>query len=336
MRFQITLTVFLAAAVARGATYVVGSDRDMVRSSTAIVVVTAGQSVSVLGPRGTIETSARMHVDEAIAGPLGTGDDIDVVELGGMAGGHGLAVMGAPRFAPGERGLLLLEHDDDGAWTTKAMGLGRFTFERDVAGRDLLVRDEAEIFGWDVDGTAHQEQRRAAELFLRFVRATARGGNPPVDYFVPRNRLISSVEELPKQSNAAPASTYCIQSSFQGTNIPIRWNSFPTPVVFSTVGSQPGATNGGLTAAGRGIATWTNNPTSDINYQLGGTRATSGGLQTSDGVESILFNDPNNEIPGSFSATQGGVLLHVYEELAQHRGQLEITRDLLRARPGLV
>ena len=30
-------------------------------------------------------------------------------------------------------------------------------------------------------------------------------------------------------------------------------------------------------------------------------------------------------------ATQGEVLLHVYEELAQHRGQLEVTRDVLRA-----
>ncbi|MBV9595089.1 MAG: DUF664 domain-containing protein [Actinobacteria bacterium] len=29
--------------------------------------------------------------------------------------------------------------------------------------------------------------------------------------------------------------------------------------------------------------------------------------------------------------TQGGAFLHVYEELAQHRGQLEITRDLLLA-----
>jgi Protein of unknown function (DUF664) len=28
--------------------------------------------------------------------------------------------------------------------------------------------------------------------------------------------------------------------------------------------------------------------------------------------------------------TQGGALLHLYEELAQHRGQMEITRDLLR------
>jgi hypothetical protein len=29
--------------------------------------------------------------------------------------------------------------------------------------------------------------------------------------------------------------------------------------------------------------------------------------------------------------SQGGALLHIYEELAQHRGQMEITRDLLRA-----
>ncbi len=30
------------------------------------------------------------------------------------------------------------------------------------------------------------------------------------------------------------------------------------------------------------------------------------------------------------ACTQGGALLHIYEELAQHRGQLEITRDVLR------
>ena len=29
--------------------------------------------------------------------------------------------------------------------------------------------------------------------------------------------------------------------------------------------------------------------------------------------------------------TQGGVLMHVYEELAQHRGHLEITADIVRA-----
>jgi hypothetical protein len=32
-----------------------------------------------------------------------------------------------------------------------------------------------------------------------------------------------------------------------------------------------------------------------------------------------------------FYRSQGGALFHIYEELAQHQGQMEITRDLLRA-----
>jgi hypothetical protein len=42
--------------------------------------------------------------------------------------------------------------------------------------------------------------------------------------------------------------------------------------------------------------------------------------------------DPAHDNDGSISyATQGDVLLHVYEELAQHLGQLEVTRDVLLA-----
>jgi Protein of unknown function (DUF664) len=32
-----------------------------------------------------------------------------------------------------------------------------------------------------------------------------------------------------------------------------------------------------------------------------------------------------------FTRTQGGVLLHIYEELAQHRGHLDLTADIVRA-----
>jgi hypothetical protein len=35
------------------------------------------------------------------------------------------------------------------------------------------------------------------------------------------------------------------------------------------------------------------------------------------------------ELP--YASTQSGALLHVYEELAQHRGQMEIGRDALLA-----
>jgi hypothetical protein len=38
-------------------------------------------------------------------------------------------------------------------------------------------------------------------------------------------------------------------------------------------------------------------------------------------------DDPDAGLP--IARTQGGALIHVYEELAQHRGQMELTRDVL-------
>ena len=53
----------------------------------------------------------------------------------------------------------------------------------------------------------------------------------------------------------------------------------------------------------------------------------------SSGIPRELPADPAHEKDGTLScATQGAVLLHVYEELAQHLGQLEVTRDVLLAR----
>jgi hypothetical protein len=40
-------------------------------------------------------------------------------------------------------------------------------------------------------------------------------------------------------------------------------------------------------------------------------------------------DDPDAELP--IARTQGGALIHIYEELAQHRGQMELTRDVLSA-----
>jgi hypothetical protein len=54
-----------------------------------------------------------------------------------------------------------------------------------------------------------------------------------------------------------------------------------------------------------------------------------------DVAEADPFAPPRGNVHGNDAAlplgrTQGAALLHVYEELAQHRGQLEITRDVLR------
>jgi hypothetical protein len=43
----------------------------------------------------------------------------------------------------------------------------------------------------------------------------------------------------------------------------------------------------------------------------------------------LRHEPPEDYLVTTPGLTQGGALLHVYEELAQHHGQLEITRDLI-------
>ncbi|AKU17454.1 DUF664 domain-containing protein [Luteipulveratus mongoliensis] len=42
------------------------------------------------------------------------------------------------------------------------------------------------------------------------------------------------------------------------------------------------------------------------------------------------LDDRDREDMPQFTRTQGGVLMHIYEELAQHRGHLDVTADLVR------
>ncbi len=44
-----------------------------------------------------------------------------------------------------------------------------------------------------------------------------------------------------------------------------------------------------------------------------------------------VHRDPNDQVP--YSETKGAVLLHILEELFQHLGQMEVTRDALSVQP---
>ena len=304
------LVFFFAGAAAHAATFLVPSDHDLIASAEAIAVVTAGDAQARWSENGRwIETVTTLHIDEAIKGPVSAGSTIDVTELGGETGGMGYIVAGAPRYPKGERALVFLQHDDRGNWTTKTMALGKFSFANDVAGRPLLVRDSSDIAGWDYSGAAHREPQRHGPQFLQYVREVAAGASEADDDYIVAAPQPLSVRGMRATTNATPTITsYLLQNS---DGVGIRWSSFPSPVVFLSHGSQPGATNGGLTAAQRGLGVWTNDGGSNIVYQYGGTTdrsstgLTGGGA---DGVNIILFNDPSNEIPGSYRGVNGDVL----------------------------
>jgi len=295
--------ILFAAMPAAAATFLVPDDGALVAASKAIVVATAGESHARFASGGWIETVTALRVDEVIRGTIAS-DAIDVVELGGMVGSIGYAVPGAPRYAPGERVLLFLETNDRGEWVAKNMAVGKFAFRRDGAGRRVLQRDE--VNGWNYDGTPYREPLRAEEGFLDFVRGAARGEAVIPNYVLPEVRKVVAEAE----AAATPAaSTYLLWDDAR--THAIRWPAFPSAVVFLSHGSQPGALGGGLTAIQRGLAAWTNDPSSNISYSYGGTTSvarTGFGGGGSDGVNTIQFNDPANEIPGAFTGHGGDTL----------------------------
>jgi hypothetical protein len=301
-RSLVFLVLFASAAhAAHAATFIVPSDRALVMASKAIVIATAGTSHGRRAPGGWIETVTELRVEEAIKGPVVAGESIRVTELGGMVGDIGYVVAGSPKYAEGERVLLFLETNDRGEWVAKNMAIGKFEPAEDVRGRRLLVRDETEIVGWETDGQVHREPVRLEDAFLTFVRATANGRDATADYIVRDPQPLRHVMAEATAQAFAPSS-YLLQG---GGGLGIRWANFP--VTFLSHGTQTGALNGGLTAMNRALAAWTNDAGSNIVYSYGGTTAIA---QTgnSDGVNTIQFNDPAGEIPGSFTPTGGAVL----------------------------
>jgi hypothetical protein len=80
-----------------------------------------------------IYTFTRLHVDEAIAGALGTGSEAWVVTLGGIVGNVGQSVDGEAVLHVGEPSLLFLRPDvkSPGLYIVTARGQGQFHIDVD-------------------------------------------------------------------------------------------------------------------------------------------------------------------------------------------------------------
>ena len=131
---------FAAVRTISASTFVVPTDRELIRRADAIVIGSALSSYSRLNADNGIETVTVLSVEETIKGDAaGT---IDIVEPGGEFEHRATVLAGVPRFEEGKRVLLLLSRTGPNRWAVTQLVLGKFTYESDVAGRRLLVRDE--------------------------------------------------------------------------------------------------------------------------------------------------------------------------------------------------
>lgn len=262
----------------------------MVHQASTIVVASALHSYSEQLQDGRIETVTTMSIEEVIKGTPG-GDRIDVREPGGVVDDRAMFVPGVPRFEDGERYVLFLT-DADGAWRVRDLVLGKLAFHTDRVGRKVLIRDEGEIIGWDVDGKPHREAHRAASEFLDFLRVEGKGGMGTENYLTPKEPLLSAsakaaLQPAPNATFTATSYTYTLSGSLGG-----RWTVFPSAVTFKSIGSEPGAPGGGTTAINAAFSSWNGDPNSNVNYVYGGSDTSgthNGGVSTSDGQNSITF-----------------------------------------------
>src|SRR5258706_1253743 len=209
---QLLVVSLLTATSAQAITYLVPSDRDLVKRAEAIVIATAAESHAELrnDQRNDqrLVTVATLQVERVLKGTVG--ETVQLVELGGAAGGRATLIPGSPRYETGKRYLVFLRTNIFGEWMTFGFGLGKFEFVDDLHGRQLLTRGgtDEKIFGLDEnDGSMHVERLRGGPEFLSFVEMRTRSEAPSLEtYFVDTSEvvLVTFPEFRPRVSRFVP------------------------------------------------------------------------------------------------------------------------------------
>jgi hypothetical protein len=309
LRFSLLL-VFAIAAPIFAISYVVPADHFEVGRSSAIIVGHVLGSHVESSARFGIETVTDVILEETIKGSVGS--VVQVHEPGGVLGDHAFMIPGVPAFAQGDRVLLFLHQRENGDYSVNDLQLGSFHFAKDVIGRDLLIRNEAELDGWDLDGTPHKEPHRSAERFINYIRGIVRGEEVVEDYAVStlplagvQETVMARMDTLHPISDAAfTASSYTVDLS---GGLGARWNVFPGKVNWNQGNSEIGALGSGASQINVAFGSWNGG---GAHYVLTSANANPKGIfDGADGVNNIVFEKNLTSIGAqAFVCGVGGVL----------------------------
>jgi hypothetical protein len=182
------------------------------------------------------------------------------------------------------RYLVFTETNSAGDPITFGMSLGRFELTRQRAQR-------YGISGFDANLEPHVERDRDAHAFLAYIRGLlAQRTLPDASYFV------DAEPPLVNASTNLTRTSYLLEGAY-------RWDGVPDADL--VLSGSPGGTFDAPAAAARGVEEW-NSTATNIAYALAGQDDSAlGGLVEPDGKDTILFGDPNNEIPSSVAASGG-------------------------------
>ncbi|MEM8929764.1 MAG: fibronectin type III domain-containing protein [Acidobacteriota bacterium] len=291
------LLLFVCAGSASAASFVRVADADLAEGSDRIVLGLV-RTVDLAAGEDRPRTAYEVEILEHVVG----GQSVDTVTVdvpGGEVDGRTLRVSGVPVMAEGERVLLFLKQRDDGTWGVRHLIQGLFRITT-VDGRDLAYRDFDGVEELPYPGrkVLHPEQPRDLEGFVSWLRQRAAAPRP-ADYFV-------------DTTIAAP--TGHREEKFTlltNSGLNIRWRQFDTGTIVSFRShnsNQPGLASGGHTEFQAAIQAWNNDPATPINLRYDGRTNATGGLTDFDGVNAILWDNPNGAIDEPFDCGSGGTI----------------------------
>ncbi len=91
------------------------------------------------GAQRHIVTFVTFSVEDALKGELGKNYTIRM--LGGTVGDETIEIADAPRFKPGDRDILFVEHNNSQFIPLVGIMHGRFRVQTDTAGREVVAKD---------------------------------------------------------------------------------------------------------------------------------------------------------------------------------------------------
>jgi PKD repeat protein len=296
--------MFAAAFGAQATTIVLPTDEQLIAKAPVII------EGEVLGStpfdrNGSVWTETNIAVLRAIKG--NASGTIAVREPGGALDDRITRVFGSPEFESGSRVLLFLDRQSDATYRVVDLLVGKFDEAETVEGERLWLRNDvtADVVLLDASfrPIVAKNVQRNANGFEQFVHDRVAGRAGVRNYGV-ENPVLA------KSGNTTPSK---VQANFTLISEPTiyRWFRFDngSDATWYSAGTQPGYSGGGVSELQTAMSSWTSYGAAKIRYTYAGTRSGSlGGLSAANGVNEVLFNDPLNEISGSWNRSTGGVV----------------------------
>jgi len=282
------------------------SDETLVDQAALVVVGRIESADRRAGARsgGAVATEYRIRVERALKGRAADPELRLRVPGGEGPDGRSLLVAGAPVFHPGERAILFLEPAGaaGGGFRPLHLFLGAF-HEVTAGGTRLAVRDlsgasELRVTAEGVAPAAPSpaERPRDFEGFARWIAARAAGaaGKPAPDYLAPPLKFTLYSDGTDGQH----LRWFTFEEGGE-TGGKVEWRALDT--------GQPGLAGGGYAEFQKALGAWTDDPATRVDYRYAGTTSATAGLSRSDGINSVVFDDPGGYV-SPFDCARGGVL----------------------------